>query len=207
MQYDVGMVLGGGKDSEKILSAHSIARLDKAIELFRLQICLRFILSGGISFSAPATFIRSEASLMCDYMLSNGIPEAFLHLEEKSTDTLGNVYFCRERFLEPNGWHSVLIVTHAFHVDRASYFVKKVLGPSFHVEFISCSAAMEEADEERLLRLERHIKDIYKRWLDTVTDGDSDAIRKILFERHPGHAQNPDFSREQFIRMLYGDRS
>jgi vancomycin permeability regulator SanA len=205
MRCDVGIVLGGGKDSDQTLNERSIARLDKAIELFRSMVCPRLILSGGISFSAPADFVRSEASLMRDYMLRKGIPEAVLYVEEQSTDTLGNAYFSRVKFLDVNGWRAVVVVTSAFHIDRASYLFQKVLGHSFCTEFVSCTTAKESLEQERLLVLERHIKKIYGQWLDDVIDGDHEAIKNILFQKHPGHARNPEFTKEQFVALLYGN--
>lgn len=205
MQYDTAIVLGGGRDSNDTLNLRTVARLRKAVELFRADLFGRMILSGGISFSAPASFTRSEASLMQDYLLAEGIPDHFMHLEERSTDTLGNAYFTKEQLLAPNAWRSVLVVTSTFHVERCRYLFQKVLGTDYTLNFAACSDSISREEAQRLDTLESHIRDIYARWLDSIIDGDSNAISKVLFEHHPGHAPNPDFTIKQFIQLLYGD--
>lgn len=205
MRYDVAIVLGGGRDSNDTANARTVARLEKAMELFRSDLFTRMILSGGISFSAPPGFNRSEASLMQDYMLTQGIPGHVMLLEEESTDTLGNAYFSKEQWLTPNGWKSVLVITSAFHIQRCRYLFEKVLGADYAVDFAASSDNNSREELEQLDRLESHIRCIYARWLDKLADGDSDAIREVLFEHHPGHASTPDFTREQFKKLLYGD--
>jgi uncharacterized SAM-binding protein YcdF (DUF218 family) len=206
MPYDVAIVLGGGRDSNDTVNSRTVARLEKAVELFRSDVFARMILSGGISFSAPPGFNRSEASLMRDYMITQGIPDHVMLLEEVSTDTLGNAYFSKEQWLTTNGWKSVLVITSAFHVQRCRYLFGKVLGTDYAMDFAAAPDNNSREEAEQLDRLESHISGIYARWLDKLADGDSDAIRRVLFEHHPGHAPTPDFTREQLIELLYRNR-
>jgi len=139
-------------------------------------------------------------------LLKEGIPDGEMHLEETSTDTLGNAYFSKEQILIPNFLRSVLVVTSAFHVERCKYLFQKVLGPNYKISFAECSDDISQEDADRLRRLESHIREVYaSRWLNAVADGDSKAISSVLFEHHPGHAPNPDFTKEQFVKALYGD--
>jgi uncharacterized SAM-binding protein YcdF (DUF218 family) len=205
-QYDTAIVLGGGRDSSETLNLRTVSRLRKAIELFRADLFRSIILSGGISFSAPTGTIRSEASLMRDWLLNEGIPDSVMHLEESSTDTLGNAYFSKEQLLIPNVWRSIVVVTSAFHVERCKYLFQKVLGSNYKISFAECSDDISQEDAERLGRLESHIREVYAScWLNGVADGDSKAISNVLFEHHPGHAPNPDFTKEEFVKALYGD--
>ena len=207
MQYDTAIVLGGGRQSNDTLNLRTINRLRKAVELYQEGLFARMILSGGISFSAPAGTTRSESSLMQDWLLAEGLPRQMVHLEEKSTDTLGNAFFSKVELLRPNDWKSILVVTSTFHVNRCRYLFRKVLGTDYRVQFAGYTDNISEEECAGLDRLENHICNIYARWLDSIDDGDTDAISKVLFEHHPGHAENPDFTKEQFIQLLYQNAS
>lgn len=203
--HDVGIVLGGGCKSNTELSKSSIARLETAMQLVRDGAMSKLILSGGISFSAPPELQRTEASLMQEYLLARGFAESDVLLEQESKDTLGNAYFCRVRYLEPRNWHLVLVVTSDFHVNRASYLFKKVLGEAFRADFASCPTGLAPEQMRRLEAREKRIKEVYDRWLYKIPDGDVVAIEDVLFQRHPGYSKTPEMSREEFIRLLYGD--
>jgi uncharacterized SAM-binding protein YcdF (DUF218 family) len=92
------------------------ARLDKAVELYENEKAYYFILSGGRlpdlpenpndekpdaeksdndSQGKPALLSPTEADAMKTYLLSRGIPEEHLILENQSTSTIENIHYSK----------------------------------------------------------------------------------------------------------------
>lgn len=87
-------------------------RLDRALEYTKENPDTIFIMSGGQGSNEPCT----EASAMRDYLLSRGLPEDRILLEERSTNTRENLTFSREMI--PEG-ASIGIISNDFHICRA----------------------------------------------------------------------------------------
>lgn len=92
-------------------------RLDRAAEYAKENPDTIFILSGGQGSNEPCT----EASSMREYLLSRGLSEDRLLLEERSTSTRENLTFSRE--LIPDG-ASVGIISNGFHICRALHLAE-----------------------------------------------------------------------------------
>src|SRR5690606_12833417 len=114
----------------------SLTRVARAVELYHAGIATRMILSGRCGLTAPEPTV-TEAAAMARYAREHGVPDAALLLEEEARDTLGNAYFTRELFLEPNGWRSIRVVTSDFHLSRAAWVFRKILGPRYDFSFVS----------------------------------------------------------------------
>ncbi len=204
MDCDVVIVLGGGRDSELKLNTRSRARVDRALDLFSADSHIKIILSGGISFSSPAEYQKTEAEMLREYAMGKGFPSDRILLEESSTDTLGNAFFSRVEFLDPNNWRRVSVVSSEFHIPRCRYLFEKVLGDGFSVTYESTQSGYDQSKLDELEEQERHIRKVYDKWLSSIEPGDIEGVRKILFEHHPGHAVSPDYSKLKFSELLYG---
>lgn len=94
-------------------------RLDKALEYAADNPDTVFIVSGGQGINEPCT----EASAMRDYLVSRGLKEDQILLEEHSTNTRENLTFSKEMI--PEG-ASVGIISNSFHICRAVHLAESL---------------------------------------------------------------------------------
>lgn len=119
-QEETVIVLGCGIRGERV-SVGLAKRLDKAYEYHTKNPDAAIIVSGG---QGPQEDI-SEALAMKRYLVAKGIPEDKIIMEDKSTSTITNFRnsydIMREKGMSVS---SVVFVTNAYHVYRASYYAK-----------------------------------------------------------------------------------
>lgn len=98
-------------------------RLDAAIAYMQENTDTIAVLSGGVDEGAS----RSEAAIMYDYMVSQGISDDRLLKEEKATSTQENFIFSMDIVRKEIGENStVVFATTRFHVYRAELTAKKL---------------------------------------------------------------------------------
>jgi uncharacterized SAM-binding protein YcdF (DUF218 family) len=115
---DAIVVLGGGgytwiSRPGVTLDDLKYSRLAAGARLYQAGRAPRVILSGGGEGG------RTEARNMARGMRKFGIPDGALLLEERSTDTATNARYTAA-IAQANGVHSILLVTSAIHMPRAS---------------------------------------------------------------------------------------
>jgi uncharacterized SAM-binding protein YcdF (DUF218 family) len=198
---DAIIVLGGGVESDGELPPVARTRVDRAIELFEGGIAPRLILSGRSGLNVREVAV-TEARAMARHAVRRGVPESAIFLEEEAKDTLGNAYFTWARFLEPNGWSSVRIVTSDFHLSRAAWVFRKVLGPGYDFSFVSAHSGL--SPRELILRTLEECKILIflNEWLEAVGEGDEDAIERMIHHEHPGYAAAPTLSHAELSGRL-----
>jgi hypothetical protein len=141
-------------------------------------------MSGGTSYRAAEHNSSSEAQAMRDYAVEHGVATDAILLEEQSADTGSNAYNTLRQHLEPRGIHAIIVVTSGYHVPRAEYIFKKMLGPDYHIQFVAVPDK-KDADPERLER-EKRVIDFTRAVLDTVPDGDAAEAWRRLNQWRPG---------------------
>jgi uncharacterized SAM-binding protein YcdF (DUF218 family) len=77
----------------------------------------------------------TEADAMAAHALARGLPREASFVEDESRDTIGNAFFTWRRWLRPNDWRSIRVVTTDYHIPRAAWIFRKVLGPSYDIAF------------------------------------------------------------------------
>lgn len=114
------IVLGCGIRGERV-SIGLAKRLNKAAEYHEKNPDAMIIVSGG---QGPQEDI-SEALAMKKYLVDKGIAEDKIIMEDKSTSTQTNFRYSKE-IMQQKGMDlsSVVFVTHAYHVYRASAYAK-----------------------------------------------------------------------------------
>lgn len=120
-KLDAMIVLGAGIIGER--PSRTLAyRLDKAIEVFNNgNEDTVIIVSGGMGRDEKC----SEAHVMKNYLIANGIPEGNILEEDKSTSTEENFSFSKALIDERLGTDvSICFVTTEFHVFRAKALAK-----------------------------------------------------------------------------------
>ncbi len=117
------VVLGAGLNGHEV-SGTLRRRLDAALEFANEHPELPVVVTGG---QGPGE-LRTEASAMKEYLISNGMPEERILLEDRSTSTRENFLFA-QRVLEENGWGrvtNVAFVTNRFHCYRAALIAERI---------------------------------------------------------------------------------
>lgn len=198
---DAIVVLGGGVGPDGALPLVARARVERAVELFRGGIAPRMVLSGLCGLMQPEPSV-SEAAAMAAYAAELGVPREALLLEAESRDTLGNAYFTRERFLEPNGWTSIRVVTSDFHLSRAAWVFRKVLGGRYDFSFVSAPSGFSPRELIDRAVEECRILIFLNEWLQALEEGDDDALDRLMAHEHPGYSDAPLLTHEQLQRRL-----
>jgi hypothetical protein len=157
----------------------------------------RVIFSGHSALMAEGDPPVTEAAAMADYALAQGLPQKAVFLEDQSRDTIGNAYFVRTRWLDPNGWKSIRVVTTDYHVPRAAWIFRRIMGPAYDVAFSASASDRFRATIAYRAREESDIATFLAEWLGPIVDGDLPAITRIIERDHPGYAANPTMTKAE----------
>ena len=194
---DAIVVLGSAVHEDGSLPLHARQRAARAAMLHAAGVAPRLIFSGRCNLTAPEPPSISEAAAMAAFAESLGTPRSAILLEEESRDTIGNAYFVMRRYLEPNGWTSIRIVTSDFHVPRTTWVFQKVLGPRYDVSFSPASTELDATVIAARARVEGDIITFLMEWIGPISEGDRAAVERFIREEHPGYALNPSVTREE----------
>ncbi|HEX2190167.1 MAG TPA: YdcF family protein [Longimicrobiaceae bacterium] len=198
---DAIVVLGGGVHADGTLPRVARARVERAAEIFHGGIAPRLVLSGLCGLTEPEPPV-SEAAAMAAYAAELGVPREALLLEDESRDTLGNAYFTRERYLEPNGWSSIRVVTSDFHLSRAAWVFRKVLGGAYDFSFVSAASGFSPRELIDRAVEECRILIFLNEWLEALEEADDAALDRLMVHEHPGYSDAPLLTHEQMQRRL-----
>lgn len=177
--HDVLIVLGYSTDPDDTVVKSRVA---KAVELYQQSLAPQVIMSGCCSDKLDIRPATSEAAVMRDQAIDLGIPSSAILLEEESVDTLGNFYYCRQRYLEPCSWYNVGFVSTPWHSVRAAYLASMVLGPDYEVTAYASDHPRHWQDTD-IAESERYNQALLSRarqQLGKLTPGDLEAIADHL---------------------------
>lgn len=141
--FDFVIIHGAGLlDSDKV-SKLLQDRLDKAIEVYRKDPTPPKLIPSGGKGSDESI---SEAEAMTRYLVSKGIPESDIIMEDASTTTYENLKFSKKILDRYEGRKYTALVTSNYHVYRALRYCRKVglkcTGIGSHVAFYYWPSAM-----------------------------------------------------------------
>jgi len=122
-QHDVGVVLGGwivnyDKEYDRVIFRHSIDRFLQALQLYKQGKIKKILITGGAAHLFFNEF--AEADYVQKYMLQIGIPEEDIIVENKAMNTHENAVFTKQIIDSNSELSSVLLITSAVHMPRAS---------------------------------------------------------------------------------------
>lgn len=106
-------------DGEGQLSGAAANRFLTALRLHR-ALGLPLLLSGGKVLPDDA----SESAVARRMLLSLGAAESMIYTDEESRNTAENAAFSKA-ICEANGWRRPIVVTSAFHMERAAYLFRR----------------------------------------------------------------------------------
>jgi uncharacterized SAM-binding protein YcdF (DUF218 family) len=161
MNYDSIIVHGNAGKIAK-------SRLDTALDLYD-QNRTRMILTG-----------RNCARYMMDYVLKKGVPKSDILLEEKANETLGDIFFTKIDYLEPEDWRRNILVSSDWHLPRISTAVDKIMGEDYYTKLVGSDdrlTAEELEENKKSERFKQHIDDLI---LLGIKSGNDKAIRRRL---------------------------
>jgi uncharacterized SAM-binding protein YcdF (DUF218 family) len=188
---DAIVVLGRGVDPDGALPRLAKQRVERAAELFAWDVAPRLIFSGRCSLMTDVMPPRTEAAAMADYAIALGLPRRAILVEEESRDTIGNAYFVLRRFLEPNDWMSIRVVTSDFHIQRSAWVFQKVLGLGYDVSFSPSPSELDHTTVAARAREESDISTFLMEWIGRIPDGDPIALARLIWQEHPGYSPDP----------------
>lgn len=191
------VILGRGLNPDGSLPPLARQRVDRAAELFAWDVAPRLIFTGRCSLMHPGEPPVTEAAAMANYAESIGLPHRAIHLEEESRDTIGNAWFTMKRWLEPNDWTSIRVVTSDFHIPRASWVFQKVLGLGYDIAFSPAPSELDHTSVALHAREESDILTFLTRWMGDIADGDPVALEELICRQHPGYSKTPSITRDE----------
>ncbi|CAM9358843.1 unnamed protein product, partial [Ectocarpus fasciculatus] len=127
------VVPGGGLTAAGGLPAHSLERMNKAVELFHAsEEAVVVTLSAGTTHKPNPTdadhFTHYESSVALKYLVDRGLPVQRVFEEKLSLDTIGNAYFLRTIHLDVKPtWNHLVVITNTWHMKRTQAIFEKVL--------------------------------------------------------------------------------
>lgn len=198
---DAIVVLGGGVHPDGTLPTVARRRVERAVELFEGGIAPRLILTGRCGLTATDVPV-TEAAAMAEHAAAFGVPRSALLLEEDAKDTLGNAYFTWARFLEPHGWTSIRVVTSDFHLSRAAWVFRKILGSGYDFSLVAAPSGLSPRELIDRALDECRITIFLNEWLEAVSEADEHAIERMMRHEHPGYADAPSLTHGEMRRRL-----
>jgi uncharacterized SAM-binding protein YcdF (DUF218 family) len=165
MKKDVIIVLGYSLESDGSLSEIGKARVEKGVELFKKGVSDNIIFCGCFGLTSMPSTPQTEAQAMKEYAESLGMPAKNIFLEEKSKDTIGNIYLTKDNILENKNWKNIIIITSDFHTLRTKYIAKKAFGPEYKIDFVEVPCNLSTDKLKQVCKKEKRILILDKSWL------------------------------------------
>lgn len=151
MTNDEIIVVLGCIPNEADKSSELIGRARRASELYPLHLNSAFVASGGYT-GKPGS--KSEAALLKEALVRQGVPESLILLEEQSRTTIGNAYHT-QKLIRGLGINPIKIylVTSCYHEQRAEMIFSRFFsGTYFDVSHCLKYSRSDENEAEKMIR-------------------------------------------------------
>lgn len=182
---DTIITLGRGIETDGTLTLDSIARVEKAVGLLKQGIAPKIIMSGAYSRHMTKVPVQTEAKAMKKLAISLGCDPDDIIEESRSMHTLANAYFTKKLVCEPNGWHDLVVIASEEHMPRVKYVFNKVYGASYAFGFVQSDRVIDDEDYAKELEHESKSLELSHKWLDSIQDGNDQAIRELIASQLP----------------------
>ena len=195
MKYDALLVLGRGISKEGNLPEMSIKSVEKAKELLDNGQVARIIFCGKWSRHFDFTPPTTEAAAMKELALKLGAQEDKLFIEDQSLDTISNLYYAKKRYLAPQNWRAILLLTLHENDERALLMARYMFGPEYEIEGVSIGYEFPSDKAEYILQTERDKVRIFKEFVESnhIEQGDDDRLFQEHLRYIEGHDIPPTF--------------
>lgn len=175
--HDAIIVLANLMDASGNPNGETLARLSTAVDLLE---------AGKAPLIVPCGWAYRDDSDICiaDAMAKHAelvmnIPRSRIITETTSRDTVGDAVFTKRNLSNPRHWQSVIVVTSAYHAERAREIFSFVYDRA--IEVVSAVS-----DDTALLRAaEAESSEAFRATFLGVMPGDDGAIFERMNTRHP----------------------
>lgn len=180
--YDVILTLGNGLTDEWRLPDIVSSRLKKIADLYfqktanKIIVCGRWSINWDIEGMKPPT---TEAEEMKKVLLSLGVSDKDILKEEWSKDTIGNAYFSKIKIIRHYNFKAILIVCSDFHLKRAQFLFKKILGHEYQMDFLTTPT--ESGRNPEFMLLEEGVLKRQSKFLEEMKNGDDSFLQTRLY--------------------------
>ena len=116
---DCIIVLGAKVHPDGRMSNCLLYRCESALEAWRQGIAPHIIVCGGKVGAEPV----EEARVMAAWLRENGVPEAYVHIEDASPDTRANLVNAR-KIMNDCGFGTAAVCTSDYHAARALWLAR-----------------------------------------------------------------------------------
>lgn len=179
------IVLGNRLKSDEIHS-HLRGRVDLGIRLFRECDDELLVMTGGQSNQdSDAT----EAEVMRDYAIEQGISREHIVCEPEARDTIGNAYFTRLIIEEHQNISTIRVATSCYHASRAIYVFECCYGDQYEITAPDCYNSAISASEKN----DASSMSLNRQFFQPIEPGDLAAIQDRMIEQH-GLYSTEDFT-------------
>jgi uncharacterized SAM-binding protein YcdF (DUF218 family) len=113
-QFDVILVLGNPARPDGSIAPVAQSRVLEGIRQYRAGVAPRLLMTGG---AVRNRF--TEAQVMQQFALSQGVPASAILTEGESQNTIQNAYYSY-KIMQAHGWTSAMVVSSPSHLRRAS---------------------------------------------------------------------------------------
>ena len=186
------VILGGGiKDGS--LPPQVEKRLLKGLALSKKREVENFLLCGKWSFLLDEKPKKTEARLMKEFLVSKGVDESRIHLEEKSMDTISNAYFAKTEHFLPEKEIKGLIITSSYHLPRVKYIFEKMFGDDYDLEF----KGIKTKASKKLIERQKELLDKFKKLTKDMKDGEHEFFRGKFFNIEYYKEERPSWVKEK----------
>lgn len=132
------------------------SRCEVAIDQMRKNPYCDLIITGGkTNFSD-----KSEASEMKNYIVQAIGSDRKILLEEEGLTTINQLYILKTKYLIPNHWEEICLISDQIHIKRLEIIARHLFGADFKLRFIGAEVKLSghyrkaiEENEKRLLEL------------------------------------------------------
>ncbi len=180
--YDVVLTLGNGLTKDFKVPPIIASRLHFVASLYKKGIANKILVSGRYSIGWDVKGIHvptTEAKEMKIILLKVGIRDKDILVEEKSKDTIGNLYFSKIFFLKPLLLNRILLVCADVHLHRVSFLAKKILGKSFTIDYQITTT--KSSKDKKFISMQKSVLEMQKAFLRNMKDGDDAFLAKRLY--------------------------
>lgn len=129
---DCIIVCGYPTNEDGTISSILKSRMDKAIELYKINPC-KMIVSGGNIHNS-----HSEALCMQAYAIKQGVKVEDIFIEDQAKSTYHNMMYSK-KIMDKNQLQTCYVVTNKWHQVKANYYADK-----FHLDYEPVSANKPE---------------------------------------------------------------
>jgi len=179
IKADAVIVLANQMDKKGLLNFESIARANKAVELFN-ELKIPNIVTCGWAYRKDSE-IKIADAFKAYIVNSLGVNSNKVIAELNSRDTVGDAYFTKINLALILNWRKLCVVTSDYHVARTQEIFNFIYGNNFLVEVFGASIIHDNS----ILNRELASTEAFRKTFSGISMGDDIRILECLRERHP----------------------